>query len=58
MARAENPYKDTSLFFDEAGGHMKRHHDSFMARYVVSVLRAMEVFIDALKNGKPHADHG
>lgn len=53
MVRAENPYKDTSLFFDEAGGHMRRHYDSFMTRYLISYLREMEVFIDALKNKKP-----
>lgn len=52
MVRAENPLKDTSLFYDETGGHMKRHYDSFMTRYVVSYLREMEVFIDALKNNK------
>src|SRR5690606_1527907 len=53
MARVENPYKDTSLFFDEAGGHMKRHPDFFMTRYAISYLREMEAFIDALKNNKP-----
>lgn len=53
MVRAENPYKDTSLFFDESGGHMKRHPDFFMTRYVGSYLREMEAFIDALRNKKP-----
>ena len=53
MVRAENPYKDTSLFFDESGGHTKRHYDSFMTRYVVSYLREIEAFIEALKNKKP-----
>jgi myo-inositol 2-dehydrogenase/D-chiro-inositol 1-dehydrogenase len=52
MVRAENPYKDTSLFFDESGGHMKRHPDFFMTRYIASYLEEMEAFIDALKNKK------
>ncbi|MEJ0055696.1 MAG: Gfo/Idh/MocA family oxidoreductase [Bacteroidota bacterium] len=53
MIQAENPLKTTTRFFDASGGHLTRHYDSFMTRYVESYLREMEAFIDALKNKKP-----
>ena len=52
MAQAENNFKDTHQFLDEAGVHGSRPLDFFLDRYLDSYLNEMQAFIMAIANNE------
>ena len=53
MIQVENNLHNRNVIYDEKGIHQSLPLDFFMDRYTASYLKEMELFIDALVNGKP-----